>query len=335
MSSRKLSLAILGLAVGATCLWLATRGAEWRESLRLFLAADPAGVVAGVALYGAGMVMRAGRWREILSFRGSVGFGTGLRALLAGYAVNTALPARLGELFRADYMARLTGLSRSSVLASIVIERLLDVMAAVATLAIGAAIVGGGNSVIVDTLIVGASVSVAGLGLLIVIAVRLSHGGVEAIFARLLARLPWGARIARQVGPLVTDFAQLLGVLRTRRFAAAAATTVPIWAIETLAVWSLCRSAGVDLAPASMMCLMGVAALSTLVPTAPAYAGSYQFAYVVVLAQFGIGATAAVAAASVVQIYLMGGFTVLGLLTLATSTVLATRAKIDGAKIDG
>jgi uncharacterized membrane protein YbhN (UPF0104 family) len=79
-----------------------------------------------------------------------------------------------------------------------------------------------------------------------------------------------------------------------------------------------------------MMCLMGVASLSTLVPTAPAYAGSYQFAYVVVLAGFGIGASTAIAAATAVQIYLIGGFTLFGLLTLATSTALATRAKTGG-----
>jgi uncharacterized protein (TIRG00374 family) len=325
-SLRKLLLGIVGLASGTACLWLATRGVDWRESVRIFLAVNPAQVVSGVALYGAGMVMRAGRWREILSFRASVGVGVGLRALLAGYAVNSALPARLGELFRADYMARQTGLSRSAVLASIVVERLLDLVAAVGILAGGIAIVGRGGAIL-DTLIIGVLAAIGGAALLILIGARLSHGNVEAMFARLFSRLPWGAAAARQVGPRITDFAQLLRVIRTTRFVAAAATTAPIWAIETIAVWSICRSAGVDLSPSSMMCLMGVASLSTLLPTAPAYAGSYQFAYVVVLAEFGISATAAVAAATAVQIYLIGGFTLLGLLTLATSTVVAARAK--------
>lgn len=326
-SLRKLALGIFGLAFGAACLWLATRSVNWRESMRIFLAANPAGVLSGLALYGAGMVMRAGRWREILSFRAAVGVGTGLRALLAGYAVNTILPGRLGELFRADYMARLTGLSRASVLASIIVERLLDLIAAVSFLAIGTAIVGGGSSAIRDTLIVGAAAVIGGVAFALLIGARLAHGNVEAIFVRLLSWLPWGAAVARQVAPRVTDFAQLLRVLRTGRFAAAAASTVPIWIIETTGVWSICRAAGVDLSPFRMMYLMGMASLSTLVPTAPGYAGSYQLAYVVVLAEFGIGASAAIAAATAVQIYLIGGFAVLGLLTLATSTALAARAK--------
>src|SRR5207248_9688909 len=146
-----------------------------------------------------------------------------------GYAVNSALPGRLGELFRADYMARQTGLSRSGVLASIIVERLLDLIAAVGILAVGIAIAGSGSSAIFDILVVGALAAIGGLALLILVGARLSHGNVDRMFARLLSRLPWGAAVARQVGPRVTDFAQLLRVIRTTRFVAAAATTVPIW----------------------------------------------------------------------------------------------------------
>ena len=60
---RKLILGAVGLAFGAVCLWLSTRGVDWHESVRIFRAANPALVVSGVALYAAGMVMRAGRWR--------------------------------------------------------------------------------------------------------------------------------------------------------------------------------------------------------------------------------------------------------------------------------
>ena len=44
--------------------------------------------------------LRAVRWRTILAFRARISFGRTLQALLAGYAVNSILPARLGEFFR-------------------------------------------------------------------------------------------------------------------------------------------------------------------------------------------------------------------------------------------
>ena len=39
--------------------------------------------------------------------------------------------------------------------------------------------------------------------------------------------------VGRLLGPRLGDFAELLRVMRTRRFALAAFTTFPIWTIET------------------------------------------------------------------------------------------------------
>ncbi|MCX7366081.1 MAG: lysylphosphatidylglycerol synthase transmembrane domain-containing protein, partial [Alphaproteobacteria bacterium] len=194
-------LAIFGLSAGALCLWLAMRGVDWREAGRIFRAADVRPIAAGVALYGAAMLMRAGRWRGILSFRSPVGLGVTLKALLAGYAVNSILPARLGELFRADYMARQSGLSRSGVLASIFVERLLDLVVVVGMLALGLAIVGGGSHAVLEALAVGilvVAVAVAGLYL---VGTYLSEGRAEAFVSALFGRLPGGQTIVRLLAP--------------------------------------------------------------------------------------------------------------------------------------
>ena len=42
-----------------------------------------------------------------------------------------------------------------------------------------------------------------------------------------------------------------------------------------------------------------------------------------ILGQFGIGATAAIVAATTVQIYLIGGYTLIGLATWAIASLLA------------
>ena len=100
---RRTLMAVLGVAIGALCLWLAARNVDGSEAARIFRSADFMGIATGVALYGVAMVMRALRWRGILAFRAPVSAGMSLQALATGYAVNAALPARLGELFRADY----------------------------------------------------------------------------------------------------------------------------------------------------------------------------------------------------------------------------------------
>ncbi len=82
----------------------------------------------------------------MLLFRSPVSAAAVLQALLVGYAVNGALPARLGELFRADYLSRRSDFSGSTALASIVVERLLDLLAAVSLLVAGLIAAGGGNT---------------------------------------------------------------------------------------------------------------------------------------------------------------------------------------------
>ena len=320
---RKTLMAVLGIAIGALCLWLAARNVDWSEAARIFRAADLPRIAIGVALYGAAMVMRAMRWRAILAFRAPVSAGMSLQALVVGYAVNAALPARLGELFRADYLARRTGLSRSSALASIFIERLLDLLAVVGVLALGLALAGGGDDASRNVLVGGAIVAAIGVGVLLLIATRLSHDNAEAVLSRMIARLPGGRTIAARLGTMLGDFAQLLRIVHTPRFALIVLGTLPIWAVEIAAIWSICDAVAVHLAPAGMLSLMGGASLSTLLPTAPGYVGSYQFAFVLILGQFGVGATAAIVAATTVQIYLIGGYTLIGLATWAISSLLA------------
>lgn len=332
-SLRKILMAILGIAIGALCLWLSARNVNWAEATRIFRSVDLAGVAIGVVLYGVAMVMRAIRWRAILAFRAPVSAGMSLQALVTGYAVNSALPARLGELFRADYLARRTGLSRSAVLASIFIERLLDLLAVVGILAVGLALAGGGDAASRNVLIGGTVVAAVGVGMLLLIATRLSQSNAEAALSLLIARLPGGKAIAARLGAMLGDFAQLLRVVRTPRFALIALGTLPIWAVEIAAIWSICGAVGVELKLAGMLSLMGGASLSTLLPTAPGYVGSYQFAFVLILGQFGIGATSAIVAATTVQIYLIGGYTLIGLATWAISSALAaTRGDMTKAR---
>jgi len=70
--------------------------------------------------------------------------------------------------------------------------------------------------------------------------------------------------------------------------------TVPIWAVEARATWSVCCAIGVDLEPPATLSLLGSASLGTPLSTASGYVGSYQFAFVVIPRQLDIGPAAAI-----------------------------------------
>lgn len=320
---RRLLLGCLGFALGIGCLWLSMRTVDVREAMRIFRSADGSRLAVGVALFGADILLRALRWRALLAFRTPVSASMSLQALLAGYAVNSILPARLGEIFRAHYLGRRAGVSRSAALASIVIERLLDLIAVVASLAIGLALVGGGDSDSRAVLVGGAAVALIAVLMLVFVAWLLSRRSGEQLLLVLLSRLPGGKTIARRLGAMLGDFTQTLQVVRTRHFFYAVLFTLPIWTLEARAMWEVCQAVGISLGLAGILVLMGGASLSTLMPTAPGYVGSYQIAFVVVLGQFGVNATEAVVAATAIQVYLIGTYTLVGLAILALTTAMA------------
>jgi glycosyltransferase 2 family protein len=323
-SLRKPITAAGGLAVGSICLWLALRDIDWQEAARIVRTAEPSYIALGFALQGTNLLMRSARWRQILLFRSPVRAAVVLQALLVGYAVNGALPAGLGELFRAGYLARRTDFSGSMVLASIVVERLLDLLAALSLLTAGVIAAGGGNAVTRNASMAGAVIAMVAVGILSFMGTRFSPASATATIARVISRLPKGDAVAQKLGRQLGDFARFSRVLRTRRFAAAAAITIPIWLVEMSAVWSICRAVHVDLGLIALLCLMGGASLSTLLPTAPGFIGSYQYAYVLILGQFGVAATRAVIAATTAQLFLIASYIVIGFLVLGLAAVFGT-----------
>src|SRR5215468_3734675 len=69
----------------------------------------------------------AGRWRALL--RPLAPFLTqveAFKAMLMGFAVSTIVPARAGELARAEWLARRTGLPRAAIFGSIVLDALVN-----------------------------------------------------------------------------------------------------------------------------------------------------------------------------------------------------------------
>ena len=72
------------------------------------------------------MYFRTLRWQWLLKPLGDVSFWPAFRGLVIGITGNALLPARAGEFLRAYVLGRRTGLSKSGVFATQVVERIFD-----------------------------------------------------------------------------------------------------------------------------------------------------------------------------------------------------------------
>ena len=99
-------------------------------------------------------------------------------------------------------------------------------------------------------------------------------------------------------------------------------------AFEVLALASVVRSFGVSLSPPESLMLLGLASLSTLVPTAPGYVGTFRLAFAHVFHMFGHQQATGIIAATAVQIFCFGTVTILGgIVLLSRSGLTVWRAR--------
>lgn len=317
---RKLLLAIFGVAVGSVCFWLAARGVDYNQAKTILKSSDWKWILIGVGLFGFDLLLRTKRWLIIIGHRHDVDYFRLGQGLIVGYAVNILLPARLGELFRADYTGRLTNISRPVILGSIFIERLVDLVAVVAIFGAGLAFMDSQNVTVDHVMLLGTIGCIAGILLTSSILLLKDRNAIRKIALYLASKwLP--RKLSGRILGMIGDFSRMIEIVPTARFVLVIAITVPIWCLEAASVWSVCKAVGLEPSIVALLTLLGAASLSTLFPTAPGFIGSYQVAFVLVLRMFHVSETLALVAATGVQLYIMGTYAALGLLVWALAPV--------------
>ena len=112
------------------------------------------------------------------------------------------------------------------------------------------------------------------------------------------------------------DFRRGLTTLNRNSVVLAAVLTIGIWFFEVLALSQAFKAFGVQLDISHALMIMGAASLSTLVPTAPGYLGTYQLVFVIAMTAFGFSSSAGIVTSTAIQVVLFGSVTIAGLLIL-------------------
>src|SRR5262245_59538059 len=116
------------LALVAALLAVFLRNVDLARVGRDIVDAEPAWLTLSLATMFLNLAIRALRWRFLLEPLGDAGFGNAFRATAVGFAASSLLPARAGELVRPYFLARHEGMSTSGAFATIILERLLDLL---------------------------------------------------------------------------------------------------------------------------------------------------------------------------------------------------------------
>jgi uncharacterized protein (TIRG00374 family) len=292
MNARLIQL-VIGLASTLFFLAVAFYRVELGAVRAALSSANPFWIGAGMLIYAINLTLRAWRWQVILRPVAATSYPIVARALLVGYGLNAIMPVRLGELFRAEFFKKTSGVSRVWGLTSIVIERLFDGITVVCCLGVGllfAAAARPHAGLLINVLVTGGVLFSA----VLLTAVYLSGSIMSRIVGRFLG-------LSAQMAMLQQGFE----ILRTWRTLKVVAITVIIYLPDALTLWLFVKALGMTLGLSDTLVLLGAASLSTLVPSGPAFLGTLQFAYALAI-EFAGGARAiGIAAATLAQLCLL------------------------------
>lgn len=268
---------ILGILISAGFLFVAFRGQDYgriRDALSSF---DYLYVIPALALYFAGVWMRAYRWSVLLRPIARVSALDVLPITVVGFMANNVLPLRTGEVVRSFVLSRRFSVRKTSALATIAVERLFDGLTMLGFMLAAATVVSFTNELRHIALIAFVLFAVALIGLFL-----LTLGGNlrDRMLQIVLGPLP--TAVADRVEHMAESFLSGLGVLKRKTdLASVAGASILAWLFEASMYYAIARGFGLEIREAigigETLLTTGVANLATLVPSSPGYVGPFEY----------------------------------------------------------
>jgi len=314
------TLAIAGLTIGLLALFFrhADFGGVWAAMREAHMGLLVLALAATVPTY----VLRARRWQYFLAPIGPTRFSAALETTIIGFAASSVLPARAGEFLRPYLLARREGLSATATFATIIVERLVDLITVLLLFASFVLIFDPGMA-LVDARVYGA-VKVGGLTAaagavlaLIFMVVLAGHpervSRVPALFDRVLP-----ARIAAVLTRVTRTFAEGLAVVRRPRdLAVALALSFPLWLAIAAEAWLVVRAFDLTMPFTGSFLITALLVVGVAVPTPGAVGGFHEAFRIGMTTFYGAPNDGAVAAAIVLHAISFVPVTLVGIVLMA------------------
>jgi uncharacterized protein (TIRG00374 family) len=304
----------LSLLLAVGLLFLFFRGVDWNAMGRALRAADPIYLCGVVLVTLVTYAARAWRWGFLLAPLARVPFPRLFSATVIGFMTGLLIP-RAGEVVRPYLVARQFPVSTSAGFASIVLERLVDLITVLLLFALYLYVLPTPSAQTHGPLlgvlkIAGAA---AGAGALVILVVLLAWHRHSETAMRLADRVlrPFPARFASAVSRGVRSFGEGLAVLKASpsHLAAILAQSLVVWLLLGLGLYWNNRAFGLRLPYHTTFLLLAFLTVGVAIPT-PGTVGGFHAFYRAALTQ-AYGVDSDVAAAAGIAAHALGNLPVL------------------------
>ena len=328
MRSPALKYLIIGVAT-AGLLYLAFRGQDLSKAWDAISGANMFALLGGIVLMVLSHLVRAFRWQIVLRpIKKKTSLWLSFKSTIAGYGMNNLIP-RSGEIVRPYLMARGENVPMAGVLASVVVERLTDVIA-LACLMIFSLVTFQSRVTSVFPMFSGDALILLAVMLVVLVAFILMFFSEKRTtqFLRLLAK-PLPEKFGQKISKIGHDFSQGLRGLDKSAIVPLIIGTAGIWILYGISMYVSLHAfqATVGLHISDAFLLLTLSGIAYTIPT-PGATGSYHALITTGLSSiFGVPGTTALAYAIATHALSYIFITLAGLVVLVREGISLGAAK--------
>lgn len=281
---KKLGKLVFGIVISLVFMYLAFRKVDMSQMMESFRRADYWYIVPAVLIMFVSYWLRSFRWRYLMRPVKTIGTRRLFSSLLIGYMANSFLPAHLGEFVRAYTIGKKEDLPSSTVMASILIERIIDVLSLLAVMGLTVLVFPFPDWVKKSGFLFFAAALVL---LACLVLLRIHRDKSLALIGKLTKPLP--ETIREKLLHVVRSLADGIEPLTKRNhYLKVFVLTALIWACYALSFWFVFHAFSFvvkySLPWTASLVLLVLTTIGILVPSSPGYIGVYHF-----LCQAGLG----------------------------------------------
>ena len=279
----------------------------------------------GVTSLALGYALRILRWSMMLRATGArATFRNCSAPFLGSIALNNVLPLRLGDVVRALVFPKSMGITKTTAACSLIVERLIDLMTLLATMAIGLFAI---QSIAIPPQLTASAVTLASIGG-VALAVGFLFSGPMGNFFKQLPSKTGRPRVLSRIYEALGDGLHGFNVMsRPKVLIGMLLVSMLVWVGEAGLFYFVLLGTGVEGTAIIALLVMSVATLSTLVPSSPGYVGPFHLAAFTAISLVGGTATQAGSYAVIVHLALWLPTTLAGAIAIWIRPSLFKAAK--------
>jgi glycosyltransferase 2 family protein len=274
---------VIGIIFSIIFVYLSLRGIRFEDVTKNLQDLRYIFLIPAVLLSVLIQLLRSFRWGVILSPLANINQKRLFPVTCVGFMAIALFPFRMGELVRPYLISTKSGITMTSALATVVVERVLDSMILVVIMLFVAM-----NSDLPGWIVKSEYIFLITLSalLFVIVFLYLKTGVVLKFLSILLRGFP---KINIKLEGLIKMFVNGFKIFNTpRQFTSAVLLSVLIWIISGLIIYILFLSIGFKLPLVSAFFVLFITIAGISLPAAPGFLGNFQMGCIIALSVFSI-----------------------------------------------